>query len=148
MKINWGTGIVIAFIAFISFIMYFVINMSVNSKYNHDLVSEDYYTEELQFQDDINKLETAKSLNKNISYKKTNEGLVIQFPDTFDYKNIKGKLFLYRPSNKQLDFETAISLSNSNLLIPDNRLVDGRWNIKIDWQYNGKSYLFKESINY
>ncbi|KAA5823461.1 FixH family protein [Algibacter amylolyticus] len=148
MKINWGTGIVIAFIAFISFIMYFVINMSVNSKYNHDLVSEDYYAEELQFQDDINKLETAKTLNENISYKKTNEGLVIQFPDTFDYKNIKGKLFLYRPSNKQLDFETAISLSNSNLLIPDNRLVDGRWNIKIDWQYNGKSYLFKESINY
>ncbi|HMR16633.1 MAG TPA: cytochrome C oxidase Cbb3, partial [Mariniflexile sp.] len=34
------------------------------------------------------------------------------------------------------------------LLIPDNRLVDGRWNIKIDWQYNGISYLFKESINY
>ncbi|MEP3837006.1 MAG: FixH family protein [Algibacter sp.] len=148
MKINWGTGIVIAFIAFISFIMYFVINMSVNSKYNHDLVSEDYYAEELQYQNDINKLKSAKALNENISYKKTNKGLVIQFPNGFDYKNIKGKLFLYRPSNKQLDFETAISLSNSNLLIPDNRLVDGRWNIKIDWQYNGKSYLFKESIIY
>ena len=36
MKINWGTGIVIAFIAFISFIMYFVVNMNVNKKYDHD----------------------------------------------------------------------------------------------------------------
>ena len=45
MKINWGTGIVIAFIGFIAFIMYFVINMNVNDKYNHDLVTEDYYEE-------------------------------------------------------------------------------------------------------
>ena len=57
-------------------------------------------------------------------------------------------MFLYRPSNKQFDFETEISLSEPFLLIPDNRLVDGRWNIKIDWQYNGKYYLFKESIMY
>ncbi|MFV9550295.1 FixH family protein [Algibacter sp. PT7-4] len=148
MKFNWGTGIVMAFIGFISFIMYFIITMNVNNKYDHDLVSDNYYADELQYQNDINKLKNTKTLIENISYKKTTNGLLIKFPETLDYKNIKGKLFLYRPSNKQLDFETAISLSNSNLLIPDNRLVDGRWNIKIDWQYNGKSYLFKESINY
>lgn len=148
MKFNWGAGIVMAFIGFISFIMYFIITMNVNNKYDHDLVSDNYYADELQYQNDINKLKNTKTLIENISYKKTTNGLLIKFPETLDYKNIKGKLFLYRPSNKQLDFETAISLSNSNLLIPDNRLVDGRWNIKIDWQYNGKSYLFKESINY
>ena len=43
MKFNWGTGIVLAFIAFISFIMYFVISMNTNNKYDHDLVSENYY---------------------------------------------------------------------------------------------------------
>ena len=128
--------------------MYFVVTMNVDAKYDHDLVSEDYYADELQYQNDINKLENTQTLNTNISYEKTTEGLVIKFPETFDYKKITGKLFLYRPSNKQLDFDTAISLSNSNLLIPDKRLVDGRWNIKIDWQYKGKSYLFKESINY
>jgi len=57
-------------------------------------------------------------------------------------------VFLYRPSNKQLDFETTLSLSKSYLLIPDNRLVDGRWDIKIDWQYNGISYLYKKDIIY
>ncbi|WP_298496863.1 FixH family protein [uncultured Algibacter sp.] len=148
MKFNWGTGIVLAFIGFISFIMYFIITMNVNDKYDHDLVSDDYYADELQYQNDINKLENTKDLSTNISYEKTTNGLIIKFPKGLDYKNIKGKLFLYRPSNKQLDFETAISLSNLNLLIPDKRLVDGRWNIKIDWQYNGKNYLFKESINY
>ncbi|WP_298551138.1 FixH family protein [uncultured Algibacter sp.] len=148
MKFNWGTGIVLAFIGFISFIMYFIVTMNVNNKYDHDLVSEDYYADELKYQNDINKLKNSKTLEANISYQKTAEGLAIKFPEAFDYKNITGKLFLYRPSNKQLDFETAISLSNHNLLIPDKRLVDGRWNIKIDWQYKGKSYLFKESINY
>ncbi|SHI29754.1 FixH family protein [Algibacter luteus] len=148
MKISWGTGIVLAFIGFISFIMYFIVTMNIDDKYNHDLVSDDYYGDELIYQKDIDKLQNSETLESNIGYEKTAEGLLIKFPETLDYNEIKGTLFLYRPSNKQLDFDTAISLSNSNLLIPDKRLVDGRWNIKIDWQYKGKSYLYKESINY
>jgi len=148
MKINWGTGIIIAFIGFISFIMYFVINMNTNDKLNHDLVTEDYYKEELEYQNDIDKLNAAKTLDIDIAHKKTEEGLLIIFPSDLDTKKITGKMFLYRPSNKQLDFETSISLSNLHLLIPDERLVDGRWNIKIDWQYNGKSYLYKAPIVY
>ena len=107
MKINWGTAIVIAFVCFISFIMYFVISMSTNKKYNHDLVVEDYYGEELQFQDDIDKEEHSKTLSTNISWKKTNKGIEISFPKNLDYKNIEGKVFLYRPSNKQLYLTNA-----------------------------------------
>ena len=148
MKINWGTGIVIAFIAFISFIMYFVINMNINKKYDFDLVTEDYYKQELEFQHDIDKESNAKSLVENINWKKTKEGLLLDFPKAFKPENITGKVFLYRPSNKQFDFETTISLSNHNLLIPDKRLLDGRWNIKVDWQYKGKSFLYKKEIVY
>ena len=148
MKFNWGTGIVLAFLGFISFILYFVITMNVDDKLNHDLVSEDYYGDELKYQNDIDKLENSNTLDTNISYEKTADGLLIKFPEDFNHLEITGNMFLYRPSNKQLDFDTAISLSNSNLLIPDKRLVDGRWNIKIDWQYKGNNYLYKESINY
>lgn len=148
MKINWGTGIVIAFIAFISFIMYFVVNMNVNKKYDHDLVTEDYYKKELEFQNDINKETNAKNLSENLNWKKTNEGLLIEFPKSFDSNSISGNVFLYRPSNKQFDFETQISMSNHILLIPDSSLLGGRWNIKVDWQYNGKSYLYKKEIIY
>ncbi len=148
MKINWGTGIVLAFIGFISFIMYFVINMNINKKYNHDLVTEDYYKQELNFQNDLNKENNAKSLEKDLTWKKTKEGILIMFPNNLDINNIKGKVFLYRPSNKQLDFESAISLSSHNLLIPDKRLLDGRWNLKVDWEYKGEAYLFKKEITY
>ena len=148
MKINWGTAIVIAFICFISFIMYFVITMSTGTKYEHDLVVEDYYGQELQFQEDITHEENSKTLKTNVTWKKTNDGIVITFPEDLDINLIKGKVFLYRPSNKQLDFETPISLSNHNLLIPDKRMLDGRWNIKIDWKYNTNSYLYKTEITY
>ncbi|WP_460219640.1 FixH family protein [Psychroserpens sp. MEBiC05023] len=148
MKINWGTGIVIAFIAFISFIMYFVVNMNASKKYNTSLVTEDYYKEELEYQNDIDKETNANDLTTNILWKRTDKGLELRFPETMDINKITGKVFLYRPSNEHVDFETAISLSNHNLLIPDKRLLDGRWNIKVDWQYNGKSYLYKKEITY
>lgn len=148
MKINWGTAIVIAFVAFISFIMYFVISMSTNKKFDHDLVTEDYYQQELKYQDDINKVQNAKKLNQNIEFKKTDEGIILSFPKDLNTNNIKGKVFLYRPSNKQLDFEMPISLSNHNLLIPDNSLLDGRWDIKIDWSYKTDEFMFKKEFNY
>ncbi|MBT8288464.1 MAG: FixH family protein [Flavobacteriaceae bacterium] len=148
MKLNWGFGIVIAFVLFISFIMFFVIKMNTDEKYDHDLVTEEYYKEELQYQKTIDKEANAKALKINVKWEKSNDGLLIEFPSDLDYKKITGKVFLYRPSNKQLDMEVQISLSNHYLLIPDKRLLDGRWNIFIDWQYNQTEYYYKAEIVY
>ena len=148
MKINWGTGIVIAFAAFIAFIMYFVINMSTNKKYDHDLVTEDYYQEELLHQQEIDKEINSKSMSQKVTWIKTNDGIVIRFPEDLDFSQIQGKVFLYRPSNKKLDSEIVISLSNHEMLIPKTQLLDGRWNLKIDWEYKGKAYMLKEQLVY
>lgn len=148
MKINWGTAIVLAFIAFISFIMYFVISMMTNKKYDHDLVTENYYQKELIYQQSIDKEINAKKLDEQVIWKKTPEGMLITFPQSLKIKDIKGKVFLYRPSNKHLDFEMPITLSNHTLLIPDNRLLDGRWNLSVEWEYDNVEYLFKEDITY
>ncbi|TXE10645.1 FixH family protein [Gelidibacter salicanalis] len=148
MKFNWGTGIVLAFIGFISFILYFVISMTVNKKYEHDLVTENYYAQELEFENELHKQRNAQALDQDLLWAHTEDGLVISFPKDMSPSDITGKVFLYRPSSKQLDFESAISLSDHNLLIPDKRLLDGRWNIKVDWQYKGNSYIFKKDITY
>ena len=47
MKLNWGTGIVIAMISFMIFILTFVYRSVVMDEYQHELVSEDYYGDEL-----------------------------------------------------------------------------------------------------
>ncbi|MFD0863821.1 FixH family protein [Sungkyunkwania multivorans] len=148
MKINWGTGIVITFIAFIGFILYFVITLTTNSAYHHELVTEKYYEQELGYQKEIDAERNARALPIDIVLEKTAEGMEIRFPESLDPKAIKGKISLYRPSNKQLDFDIPIVLSKSHLLIPEQRLVDGRWDIKIHWEYDQKEYLFKKSITY
>ncbi|MDP5091875.1 MAG: FixH family protein [Polaribacter sp.] len=146
MKFNWGTGIVIAFVAFIAFILYFVITMSVNKEYRHDLVTEGYYQKELKFQDRIEATKNSQDFEDEMQIIKHKEGLFISFPKNLDYKKIKGKVFLYRPSNKQLDFEMPISISDNYLLVPENRLVDGRWNITVEWEYENKKYLTEQEL--
>ena len=148
MKLNWGTGIVIAIIAFMSFIMYFVISMSTGENYNHDLVTEKYYQKELEFQENINATKNAKDLKESIKVEKTSEGIKIYFPTEFNSTNITGKVFLYRPSNKQLDFEIPISISNTYLLVPEKRLLDGRWNTTVSWNYKNKAYLYQKELIY
>ena len=139
-KLNWGFGVVLAFIGFISFIMYFVISMSADNKYSHDLVANDYYKQELNFQKNIDATKNAKNLKENIKIERVKEGLKIIFPKELNAEKIKGKVFLYRPSNKQLDFEMLIAISDSSyLLMPDKRLLDGRWDIIVDWTYNQQS---------
>ncbi|KGL60808.1 MULTISPECIES: FixH family protein [unclassified Polaribacter] len=147
MKINWGTGIVIVIAAFISFIMYFVITMSTNNKYSYDLVTDNYYQQELQYQKQIEAEKNAKNLIENVKLKHSEFGLTVNFPKDLDYKMINGKVFLYRPSNKQLDFEIPISISKPYLLVPEKRLLDGRWNIIVSWTYEKKDYLFKKELN-
>ena len=148
MKINWGTGVVIAFMGFIGFIMYFVVTMMTDKKYEHDLVTKEYYKQELNYQQEIDAEVNARSLPIQLRIEKTTDGLRVLFPETIDPSKIKGIVSLYRPSNKQLDFNLAISTSNNYLLIPDKRLLGGRWDIKTLWQYQGKTYLHKESIVY
>ena len=147
MKINWGTGIVLAFIAFISFILFFVIRMGLDDRVNHDLVTEEYYRAELGYQKEIDAEENANK-NARITMDRTADGLVLNFPEKLDPKKIKGTVSLYRPSNKHLDFDLPVSLSNTHLLIPDKRLLDGRWDIKVSWQYGDELYLHKESLTY
>ena len=147
MKINWGTAIVIAFGLFISFILYFVVKVQSDSKYDNDLVVEEYYKHDAKFGDEMERVQNAEDLVSKPVITILDEGVTIVFPATLAPKNIKGKVSLYRPSNKKLDFEIPISLSDATtLLIPKKSLAGGRWDINMEWQYDGKSYLSKETI--
>lgn len=148
MKINWGKGIVIAIVCFISFIMYFVISMSTDKKFSHDLVTEKYYEKELKYQEVIDATQNAKSLNEDINLIKDAKGLQVHFPKIFNTKKVKGKVFLYRPSNKQLDFEIPFSITDNYLLVPEKSLLGGRWNISVNLKYNNKDYYFSKEIDY
>ena len=146
MKINWGTGIVIAFGLFMAFILSFVYKVQSNQKYDNELVTKEYYKKEATVQIDIEKKQNANALKNLVVIKKVEEGITVEFPSNFDYSKIKGKVSLYRPSSQKLDFEINISLSSSYLLIPKSNLTGGLWDISVDWNYNETDYLNKETI--
>lgn len=146
MKINWGTGIVIAFGLFMTFILYFVFEVQSNSKYDNDLVVEEYYKHDSHFQEEMARIQNAHDLQQKPLITYNEDGVKIVFPATFESDKIKGNVLLYRPSNKKFDFNTQIDLTSSVLLIPQKKLVKGRWGVNMEWQYNGKKYLSKEVI--
>ncbi len=146
MKFNWGTGVVIAFGLFITFILSFVFRVQSNPKYDNELVTKEYYKKEATVQDDINKQKNANALEHRVAIKKTDNGILVIFPEDFEIQNISGKVSLYRPSNQKLDFEIPISLSSPHLLIPKSSLEGGLWDITVDWSYQATDYLNKETI--
>ncbi|MDT8415811.1 MAG: FixH family protein [Flavobacteriaceae bacterium] len=148
MKFNWPTLIVLAFIGFMVFILSFVYLAFTDKKYDHELVTENYYEKELDLQQEINQQNLATELYLNLQIQPTDKGIEITFPETVNYREVTGKVSLYRPSDQRFDFEIPISLSEKHMLIPDSMLVGGRWDITIDWQYNRLQLMERKQIYY
>ena len=147
-KISWPVGIVVAIVAFMVFILSFVYKATFVSEYDHHLVSEEYYKDELHYQEEIDKLNKGVALKQNVAIEKTAEGLVINFPTEFKPEAITGTVFFKRLSNEKIDFNFPIELKTHQLFIKDEKLVDGRWDVKIEWFINNDEYLFKEKLMY
>ena len=149
MKMNWGTGMVLVLAAFICFIMYFVVTMITNKDYDQDLVVEDYYKAELHYQEEIDAEENALALEKNVYVVNKNSKWIVVLPEAIDLSEIEGAIHLYRPSNKVLDFKIPLTgLKTNEVIIPNEKMIDGRWNIIVNWTYKNEDYLFKKEINY
>lgn len=146
MKINWGTGIVIAFALFMSFILYFVFKVQSDSKYANDLVVEDYYIHDMGFSDEMTRIQNAHDLKIKPEIQLLDSEIKIIFPKNMDEKAINGTVAFYRASNKKLDFTSDIKLKNFVMLISNEKLIKGNWQINIEWQYQGKNFLTKKDI--
>src|SRR5690625_4056222 len=105
MKINWGTGLAIWLVIFIVFILQFVIRISVQDKYDNELVTENYYEKELVFQEQIDGITNANKNHIKLKSQRTDKGFELIFPENLDASKIEGSLVLYRPSNNKLDRE-------------------------------------------
>ena len=148
MKINWGTGLVIGMVCFIGFIAVLVYKMTTENNLNHDLVTEEYYQKEMELQDNIYAQQNTAEMSIPIKGAKTADGYLLTFPTNYVSENLSGTLEMYRPSNKLLDFKVPVEVSNSTLLIPDEKLLEGRWNITLSWEYDGENYRFTEKLTY
>jgi nitrogen fixation protein FixH len=138
MKFNWGTGIAIFYTVFAISMITMVIK---STGYDHSLVANNYYEEDLAYQTTYNKMQNSLSLKQPtiINFDAANNLVNVQFSD-----NLKpeGTITFYRPNNEKLDIEVPIKTDGSNLMsISTAQMPAGVWKIKADWTSEGKAYL-------
>jgi len=142
MKLNWGAGIAILYSGFVAMILVLV-SMSASQKI--DLVTDNYYAEELQFQDKINKSERAKALEDPLKWEVDEKGILIHYPKSFSEKNLSGKVNLYCPSDDSKDLHFQVSTKNNIQFIASSEIPDGRYYLQIDWK-NGEDTYWNEDL--
>lgn len=148
LKLNWGQSLAIVLFLFVVFIGSFVYKTLFVAKYDHALVSEEYYKEELHYQEEIDRLNKAQKLTENVTIQTNTKGITIQFPNSLDYKNITAQLKLIRNANTTFDIEKELKLDSLSYLIPDKELVKGRYSLKLIWTINDNSYQLNKKIDY
>jgi len=144
-RVNWGTGIVIAFAIFmggtISTAVY-LMNQDVN------LVADDYYDQEINYQQQIDRMERTNQLeNKQIV---SFDGLTVKIniPKVLVSKRLKGEIFFYRPSDSNSDIKIPLITDTSGVqIIPVENLAKGYWKIKVSWLSDGNDYFSEERIH-
>lgn len=144
MKLNWGYGILIAIITMVLALLGLVF-MSVNESI--ELVNEDYYPKGLVYEQEIQKQKHAAQLENPIEID-INKEIKISFPPEFQKPElITGEIWFYRASDISSDLKDSISLdSTGSLLYPLSQFAKGKYDIIIDWNYDGKAYLQKTPI--
>ncbi len=143
-KINWGTGIAIVIIIFLVFSIGQAI--AIHLFIDYDLVEEEYYDAEVEYQLQMKKIERTNALPEALKIKLTNEYIEFDFPSIFEDKTISGFIDFYKPSDDLLDKTQAVKVNEENkMYFATNELTTGLWKVKVNWEVDGIEY-FNEKL--
>ena len=148
MKLSWGHGVVIALGCFIVFILSMIFFFPIG-KDNSELITDNYYEEELHYQDIIDAKNAADQLTAKPDLKLTSEGIIITFPEDINNNNSKFNFYLYRTNDQNLDIKKDFSLNEVNAMeIPKTVLVAGDYMLKLKWIKENKNYQIDYNIKW
>ncbi|WAC39907.1 FixH family protein [Pedobacter sp. SL55] len=139
---NWGTKLVLGMAVFMSFIIGMVVYM-FKQHGNDALVEDNYYEKGINYNKEYDAKSNTLNDGATPEIKQSENQLIIQLKDAADYQ-----LTLMRPSAKEKDVKSnGKTISDENLIIIETGNLDkGLWLLKLQWQFNGKDYLFTKDI--
>lgn len=141
---HWGKSIALVYVLFAGMILFLVIR-SMQQKI--DLVSDNYYEKELQFDNQIHAEENTASIAPSIECSVAGSNVVLQFPSTVSADSMQGTVYFYRPSDSKDDItETLHPDVSGRQVFSRNRFVPGLYVVKISWQSQGRNYYFENDI--
>lgn len=141
---NWGTGITIVIITGALGMLFLVY---LTTKANFEMVTNDYYAEELNYDRKMKANALATNLSAPVSINKQNEFIIIAMPQECAGKNIKGTLLLYCPSNAAYDIQLPLQFSAEGIMaIPLTKINNGSYKAILNWEMEGKQYNSEQTI--
>jgi len=136
-------AIILAFVLFIGFILTLVYK---TFGVKDDLVSENYYDQEIKYQETINQKENSANDSFQVSYVLTNDSVFLDLTKNQALHQVSTvHLELIRPSNAAMDKNFDISLIQGKGGFPKKDIVDGFYKTKITFTLN-KTYLLESDL--
>ncbi|HAD96336.1 MAG TPA: hypothetical protein DCG19_02960 [Cryomorphaceae bacterium] len=144
MKWNWGTGIALTLIVFaglLSFAVYTALQQ------DFDLVSEDYYAEELAFQEVIDQRTNALRLEDKARLKVEGDQILLELPSDLEGKTKTVKTHMYYELEADYDFHIDQGKTiNNRFTIDFPHFATGKWIAKVKVHCEDVDYFFEPEI--
>ena len=141
----WPYAIIVAIVLFMAYIAMFVYKAM---QQDVDLVSKDYYEQEIKYQDQIEKVKRTQALGDvMLDYKADAGAILLQMPATYKAKNLTGTITLFRPSDDKMDRELPLQLGrDQSQLLETNDLESGVWKVRVNFSDGEESYYTEKTI--
>ncbi|WP_304516769.1 FixH family protein [Cecembia rubra] len=138
---DWGKGIMLTLVAF-GVLIISMVTICVRQDDIH-LVTQNYYEEEIKYQDQIQKMINASQLDHEVLiYDNQLKVVDLHLP-----VGAKGTLHFFRPSDARLDQKIDFYISELSVNSVDVKsLKSGYWRVKLSWVENGTSYYQEKKI--
>jgi len=139
---NWGNGIILVFVAFVA-VMATMVTICMKQDDLH-LVTDNYYEEEIKYQEHINKVSNSLDSAKNaLSFNPRNKVLTLNLP-----VGAQGELHLFRPSDARMDRKIAVNIENETAnTVNLKSLQSGYWKVKLNWEEKGLGFFEEKKID-
>jgi len=143
----WPYAIIATFVLFAAYIGYMV-QQAMRS--NVDLVSADYYQQELKHQQRMKAVARTAALpaQVEVNYQSEDQALALQLPTTLASQLSTGKVQFFRPSDQTLDFTVPLQpAADGTQRLSTARLKPGLWRIRLDFEAGGQAYFVEREIS-
>jgi len=143
MKWNWGYGIAAFYLVFVGALVFQVWK---STQYDHALVSNQYYKDDLNYQQHYDKLVNTRQLQQDLLIMEDDDRKLVklQFPN--ELGKLSGKVQFFCPSASGNDFTVPVRTDDRGIqLVSTEDLRQGMWRVKVDWSANGTEY-YKEEV--
>ncbi len=142
---GWGRGIFFLYGGFVVFILALVFFVSYQ---DIELVDENYYQQELAYQDQIDRVNRTSRLSgqMSVTYDRPSGMILIDYPVDSVGQALSGTVVMVRPSNSGLDREFPVAIDSlGRQYIDAAQMAKGLWRTRVSWA-NGTEGYFSEQI--